>query len=685
MVLFNSTFDTSDSSNWQGFEWNSQNPSGIISDGAGFIEFDPQGLDILFTRPLGSLTNGHNEIRVAAEIVLLTTVNAPQTETLFINVLNQNGSIIYSASVSDSIGIATGGASTLAFDRFIKITNTSANQVLTLELSSFSPNLSYRLNDLTVESREVDYATGTKCYFSDESIFNTTNSVDSNVSSFFDLKELKIDNVETLTPDFFIDNGITSTTSPRDDYHFCSNSGPGGTYVASPPFTTYNFFEQEFGLLFNYDNGFARGKAQGTLNGKNYGSAILELGVDKDLVLNVNDQFLKGAFFVSFDFDKSFKMVFDFVFNSNSANVMDNPDINRTYTIEWNRFECFSKFSYVDNNDNGTEYNITNNGFLTGLEDPKDSESPRQYDFSSFCTIVDPNSDCEINERTISYALGLSLPEQSEDKDIIFKECCYTHIVFGYVDNLLDRYRNDYSGFFHKRQLPNETCEFYLLDVKNSNEINFNTLNVNIGDFGTHIDADLKTLQFSWGEILQEFGEGSYNVVKRFQIAGIDFEEYSETFTLRNFSTRLANGTARAECIMNGRFDESGVDFTGVNFMHSVRTGGFFGNRDFNIEEDNIVSKTLEKRQISIKQINEYKFQTDRIPSCIANQIIDFIIFGNQLSFSDYNLNNNSYGYKSFPVKYSNNDGTVYGPYTRKSVLNLVFTDAASNKIKRNY
>ena len=86
-----------------------------------------------------------------------------------------------------------------------------------------------------------------------------------------------------------------------------------------------------------------------------------------------------------------------------------------------------------------------------------------------------------------------------------------------------------------------------------------------------------------------------------------------------------------------------------------------------------------------MQQTNEYKFQTNLVPSCVTDEIIDFFLLANDIWFTDYNLNNHSYQYQKFPARYESNEGTQYGNRTRKAQLNLVFNDSNLSNKKNNF
>lgn len=293
---------------------------------------------------------------------------------------------------------------------------------------------------------------------------------------------------------------------------------------------------------------------------------------------------------------------------------------------------------------------------------------------------------CPYQERSISYAVGVSIPTPPESPQEIFKECCYQHNVFADLNSSKD-YKNDYSGFFHQRQVSNETVNFILYHFETTTE--FPIIDSTYGqfyDFGSFdTNSELKGVKVEWKKVLTAIGEGNFKIVKRINVAGVPVDIDSITFTLKQYSTLIADKTVRIDVVMNGKLEKTGVDFTGTSWKHSIRVPGFFGRREPQYEEDILVNRSFEKRQISMKQTNEWKFQTNQIPFCVTDEILDFILFGNDMYMNDYNLNNHSYNFIKFGVKFASNDGTKYGNRTRKAQLNITFNDKYENNIKRNF
>jgi len=304
-----------------------------------------------------------------------------------------------------------------------------------------------------------------------------------------------------------------------------------------------------------------------------------------------------------------------------------------------------------------------------------------QSDFG--CNIV---VRCPHQERTLSYALGVQIPIASQPPEEVFKECCYTHITLADL-NSNDDFKNDYSSFYHQRQLSTETANFFLYKFEDASETPLTDSTYGtFFDFGSFVsNPNLKGYLVKWRNVLTELGAGNYKIIKRITVAGSPVEFSSIVFTLQQYSTGSANHTVRIDVVMNGRLVKTGDDFTGTSWKHSIRVPGFFGRREPQFEEDNLVNRNYEKTQISMTQVNEFKFQTNLIPDCLTNEIWDFIILANDIYFNDYNLNNHSYDFVKFGAKFASNNGTVYGEKTRKAQLNLTFNDKFENNIKRNY
>ena len=300
------------------------------------------------------------------------------------------------------------------------------------------------------------------------------------------------------------------------------------------------------------------------------------------------------------------------------------------------------------------------------------------------CNIEDP---CIYKERTISYALGVDIPvEPVVDPEVVFNECCYVHRVYADANSAED-YKNDYSSFYHQRQLSNETVKFELehLNTGDKYELNNSTYGTfyGFGSFPENINFTGYLVQ--WKKVLEEIGPGSYKINKTVNKIGIEVVFPSFVFTLSQYSAEKADRTVRFDIVQNGKYEDLNVDFTGLSWKHSLRVPGFFGRRNPQYEEDTLIDTNFNDQQVSISQSNQYRFQTKAIPDCITDELHDFILMANEIFVNDYNLNNHSYKFRKFSIKIESTEEPTYTNTSRKAVLNMIFTKRIVNNLKRNY
>jgi hypothetical protein len=290
---------------------------------------------------------------------------------------------------------------------------------------------------------------------------------------------------------------------------------------------------------------------------------------------------------------------------------------------------------------------------------------------------------CPSGERSLSYALRVTLP-QGAPPDRGFKECCYTQYALASSSDA-DEYKNDFTGVYFKRDIPNTTVVFKLVDTATMTEYTLNSSTYGeFLDFGGTQQPDLTYYIVDWRKVLLSLGVGAYQIKQEITVAGIAQDFYSNTFNLKEFSIDVADKTVRIECLQNGLLVRPNVDFKGTNFRTSLRVRGFFGRAERAFEQDNLFKRDYDTEQVSMSISTEYKFQGLKLPECITDEIFNFILFGNKVLISDYNKNNHSYKYEQTKVELSNNEGTEYFTLDRKANINLTFTDRLKNNRKTN-
>lgn len=288
------------------------------------------------------------------------------------------------------------------------------------------------------------------------------------------------------------------------------------------------------------------------------------------------------------------------------------------------------------------------------------------------------------HERSIDYATYITIPTQAI-VDRGFKECCYKNIVLASLTES-DAEKNDYTSFFFVKQNSSDTCDFVLINSATLAEYSLDDTYGELVEFGGYnTQPNLKTFKVEWRKVLNVLGAGTYQIRKDISISGITNEIISNTYTLRHYSTTEADRTIRIDSVFNGEFVNLGVDFKGTGYSTTLRTKGFFGNREVKYTVENLVRRgTYKKETYDFRNENEYILQTGAIPDCITDQIFDLMLWGDEIFITDYNSVNHSYKYKLFPVELAENIGTEYINRTRRAVVNIKFKDRYNNQRKIN-
>jgi hypothetical protein len=303
-----------------------------------------------------------------------------------------------------------------------------------------------------------------------------------------------------------------------------------------------------------------------------------------------------------------------------------------------------------------------------------------EYDDCTECLDTRSLELCSFGERSISYAVMVTLPPPiPPDKG--FDECCYTSLVLADLSDI-SKYKNDYSGTYFKRQIPNSSVVFKLIDANLTEYPLVDSTYGIFSDFGG-VQPDLSYFIVEWRKVLSLLGEGTYKIKQEVDIAGITIPYFSNTFTLKAYSIAVADKTARIDCTMDGLLVDENVNFKGSGFKTTLRVRGFFGNNKPEFEQDNVTRRDYYTEQVSFSQSNKYIFQGQLLPECVTTDFY-WMLKGNDIFCSDYNINNHSYKYEVLPVIVDNSDGEAYFPTSRDINLNFTFRDRYNNNRKLN-
>lgn len=343
------------------FNW-INNTGNAIDTVNGELILRPDSASSNFRRSIGVVDPNNNKIQVKSKL----KVTRPQSSNDDISCVVFGvfvGSLLleeFSIYIED---ISPGTSVEYYIDRVYSYSNLTGSASLSIKTPEGFNN-EINLNYLEVENFFF-CEDSVKAYFAIEDFFD--NSLNSQ-KSLIQLREWKVDGIETLTSDFFADNA-NNGSDPNNEWFKAIASIDGRIRESentSP--NVLNPFAKEFGLQFeNISGNYYGGKATGTQNGNDYGQEILSIGTDRPTILNRSLNPRKSPFFLTIDFSKDLLISFDIVINDNNQDVFNSPTSYRRYFITFNKSQCLCQFYYLDVLNKNQRSDVYDDGFLSGL------------------------------------------------------------------------------------------------------------------------------------------------------------------------------------------------------------------------------------------------------------------------------------------------------------------------------
>lgn len=238
-----------------------------------------------------------------------------------------------------------------------------------------------------------------------------------------------------------------------------------------------------------------------------------------------------------------------------------------------------------------------------------------------------------------------------------------------------ENYKNDVTGVFIKKGLEADTVTFIMED-ENDNII------TNLGTVVSFPNDDLaEGFVYNWQEILSINGAGCYKIRVEFTIGGVYGEYTHGLYRLLPFNVVNAKRTVKMHTFF-GSFNEiENIDFTGSNFVDSVRFEGFFGNRQPKTEISTLISTGRRVEKITKENLNEYELRTNPLSICMTRQIVDLHLLNeDRILISDHNSSNHSYVYLDKEVTQQDTAELTYTDGTRLASLTALFSDRVKDQ-----
>ena len=183
-------------------------------------------------------------------------------------------------------------------------------------------------------------------------------------------------------------------------------------------------------------------------------------------------------------------------------------------------------------------------------------------------------------QRVTQFFSSVKLPETPASLEFEQFECCERLLVL--ADSSDDvSYKNDITSAWIKLASISDTYSFNL-----TKDGVATVYNPTPKAFVKENNAFYITIP--WREVLATDGIGCYKLEVDYSIGGITGSVLWGEYNLQEFSLDNANTTCRLKVVLNLKQEIEGIDFTDSNVVDTIRINGFIGNRQPNMEVDNL-------------------------------------------------------------------------------------------------
>lgn len=187
---------------------------------------------------------------------------------------------------------------------------------------------------------------------------------------------------------------------------------------------------------------------------------------------------------------------------------------------------------------------------------------------------------------------------------------------------------------------------------------------------------------FNWALVRDALGFGRYKVRIVQNFFGDSIETISNEFRLIPYSVEMANNTVKIETVQNGCI-QGGIDYTGLNWVSSVRLNGYFYEITPRTEVENFVSTDRSVKRIQETTVLRYQLDTKLASIETIGPLKNDKLMADSILITDYNV-------RSFEdlrqIKVVRTDFEGFNTFrdSRKGVFSITFDEKKQDKIKRS-
>jgi len=288
--------------------------------------------------------------------------------------------------------------------------------------------------------------------------------------------------------------------------------------------------------------------------------------------------------------------------------------------------------------------------------------------------IIKPCGSCfSVEDRTEREYKSIKLPQIFNEQDRGWKDCCCEPmLVLAGGGN--ETWKNDVTSAWIKLSDPTDSVSFDLYkDGVLSSYV------PSLVPFPRENNAFYTTIR--WNDVLNLEGTGCYTLKVSYNISGVIATFTWGSYFLKPYSIENAMRTSRIRVKFNLNQQVEGINFTDANVEDVIRFKGFIGERQPNMEIDNLIYQNRQVKSVVRENLNTYKITTDPSLECVIRKLTDlYLLSENEMWISDYNRNNHSYRYLDLPVIVQESPEINYiDLQQRKAILTCVVGDKIKN------
>ncbi|QDP50842.1 MAG: hypothetical protein Unbinned2903contig1001_32 [Prokaryotic dsDNA virus sp.] len=262
------------------------------------------------------------------------------------------------------------------------------------------------------------------------------------------------------------------------------------------------------------------------------------------------------------------------------------------------------------------------------------------------------------------------------EEDRGFVRCCTPELVLASSLDVAS-WKNDKTSAWIKLSDVSDTITFTLKKDGIATTYTPTTQSIVRETYGKFTTID-------WRSVLASDGIGCYTLELDYSISGLIGSLTWGTYKLKEYSTTTSENTCRVRAFFNSYQEIEQIDFSDTNVESTFRFFGFIGNRQPNMEIDNLIYQNREMKKVIRENLNDYEILSDPICKEFTSKLVDlYLLSENDLYISDYNAHNHDYCIRDKNVIVKESPEIQYFEYARDAVVTCKVEDKF--KDKRSY